>query len=452
MITPVILCGGSGSRLWPLSREKCPKQLLKLIDEDVSMFQYTLIRVNKLKPKNIIVICNTHHVNNITKEINELKLEVNITIAVEPIGRNTAAAVSCACLLTDEMDDLLVVPSDHVFDDTKFLNCIISGLKYTNDSIVTFGRKPTSPETGYGYIKRTGICTIDSFKEKPNLELAKQYLEDGNYLWNSGVFLFKNNIMTAELLKNAPDIYRCVDVSLNQSLKNKSNDEKQVIAYVNIDLDTFVECRDESIDYAVMEHIKNGVVVEYDGYWSDIGSYYHLYEHLEKDENNNVLQGENNNIMIEDVKNSYIRTDGHLIAAIGLDNVVIVKTKDCVLVASKDRSQCVKKIVKRLKEMKRSEAITHLKVGELWGSYTILNDTPNIKKFNANINTIFSLCIDECQFDVGNWFVTSGSAIIKNLKTTEILIVSKNDSISIPFGDQMEITTTDEFEFIQTLA
>jgi mannose-1-phosphate guanylyltransferase/mannose-6-phosphate isomerase len=453
MIIPVILCGGTGSRLWPLSRSKMPKQLLRLTGS-LTMFQYTFLRVCELNPGKIIVICNKSHDYKIRKQYEELceKNNINIKVIVltEPIGRNTAPAIACACFLTDKDDDLLVVPSDHMFDNDIFSKCVTKGLSFTKDSIVTLGRKPSYPEIGYGYIKRCGEFKIDSFKEKPDVETAKKYIEDGNYFWNSGVFLFKNKIIMNELIKTANDICNDVNISLNNLIKLKETNSNLKLKQFDIDIHFFSKCRDESIDYAVMEHIKNGIMIEYDGYWSDIGSWSSLYDHLDKDLNGNVLHG--GDVIMESTTNSYIRSDHGLVATIGLDNLVIVKTRDSVLIANKNNTQDVKKIVNKLKEMNRSEVIAHAQEYMPWGWYINLegNNKSGGKVKKICVYSGKRLSLQKHKFREEHWVIISGKGKVQVGQNQ--YNVSLNDYIHIPRGElhRIENIGTAPLVFIET--
>ena len=369
-----ILCGGSGSRLWPKSREKLPKQLLKLTN-NYTMLQNTILRIKKIQTYldiKIQIICNIDHYFIIEQQINELKeLNENIIIITEPKGRDSAPAICISSLLNDINDYTFIIPSDHIFDDDKFVECCNNSINYLNNSIITFGIKPDRIETGYGYIQIGDNNITQKFVEKPNYELAKTYIEEGTYYWNAGIFGFKNSNMILCFEKYASDILDACKKTLENADLNK-----KIIHLSNL----FLNNRSISIDYAIMEKIcsdediKNNITpitLPYNGYWNDIGSYEALY--------NELLQGsiENNdtkNFIIGDVinfntNNCYIDSENKLTALIGVSNLVVVNTQDSLLICDKNKTQDVKLVVEHLKKTNRVEYMFHKKVFRPWGWY-----------------------------------------------------------------------------------
>lgn len=332
-----IMCGGNGTRLWPLSNNETPKQFLKLTDKIYNMFQLNCLNALELNPKKIVVICNITHQNLAKKSLDELNI-TKYTIIGEPFGKNTAAAVASCSTISSENDNILILTSDHIWDKQSFVNSVNQGLGLIDDkAIIVFGIKPTYPETGYGYINYDENRLI-KFVEKPNSELAQEYLNSGNYLWNSGIFLFNNSVVQKEFIAHAPDIYE----SVSETIKNSKVRDN----IISLSPCHFKKVRSESIDYAIMEYHKEGKVIKYENYWNDIGSYKSLHQHLEKDENNNVIDG---NVNIIDSKNCLIKSDDEnkIIAVLGLDNIVIVNTGNTILVMHKDRCQDVKLFSKK---------------------------------------------------------------------------------------------------------
>jgi len=348
MILPVILSGGSGSRLWPLSRKERPKQFLSLFGEQ-SLFQDTVKRTVDIalvsKP---LVICNQDHRFLVAEQLQELGVE-SAAIMLEPIGRNTAPAITMTALQAmkgGEDPVLLVLPSDHVIENKKLFYAAVMQAKAYADKgkLITFGIVPKKPETGYGYIKAGGqldvdsVYLVDQFVEKPDLKRAEAYLAAGNYYWNSGMFMFRASCFLEEIKKHAPDILNACRVAFDDCVFDAD--------FVRLNEKTFGGCRSDSVDYAVMEKTSNAVVVPIDAGWSDVGSWSALFDISQADDNGNVTLGR---VLTEDVKNSYLRSDKRLLAAIGVENLIVVETEDAVLIAHKDDCQKVKEMVAQLK-------------------------------------------------------------------------------------------------------
>jgi len=372
-ILPVILAGGAGNRLWPLSRKKYPKQFLNLTgNESSTMLQDTLNRLDNLTTLPATLICNDDHRFIAAEQVRQLGLK-DCSIILEPVGRNTAPAIALAAFnaIKDGEDPLmLVLASDHnIRDSQKFCRIVDSACEQAAmGKLVTFGIVPNKPETGYGYIKRGtkeegGGFTVDQFVEKPNLETARQYLDSGEFYWNSGMFLFNASVYLDALKEFAPKIFDACE----QSMADVKND----LDFIRINEDAFKSCPDDSIDYAVIERLTGTedsskvVVVPLDVGWSDVGGFAALWEVKDKDENNNAVSGD---VLTTDSKNCLIMSDDKIVAALGVDDLVIISTKDAVLVAHKDKSEEVKTLVNQLKVDDRAEVGCHRKVYRPWGS------------------------------------------------------------------------------------
>ena len=434
------MCGGSGTRLWPLSREKLPKQFLKLTDKDHTMFQLTCLRVADLQYDCLYVICNEQHMFLAKKQLEDLNIK-NFKLVGEPFGKNTCAAIATACNLSNLESNLLVMSSDHIWDDKKFIESVNRGLKLLNDGIVVFGIKPSYAETGYGYLKYDGD-NLECFVEKPNKELAEEYLKDGSYLWNSGNFLFSNKMMRNELEKHALDIFNSVNLTLDNSGDLSKNE-------IKLNNNKFKEVRDESIDYAVMENYKTGKIVMYDGYWSDIGSFKSLHDHLEKDDNGNVLDGD---VKCIDTKNSLIQSDNKLVTTLGVGNLVVVDTRDTLFIADKERSQDVKLFVKDLKKENREETKVHAKAYRPWGWYINIdgNEYSGSKVKRIGVYPGKRLSLQSHKQRSEHWVVVKGQAKVQVGEDFHLL--HKNQSVYIPVGvlHRMENVGEEMVEFIET--
>ena len=437
MLNVVILAGGNGSRLWPLSRESLPKQFLKLTDEMYTMFQLTCLRASKLTFNNLIVICNQQHVFLVREQLEQLHI-TNYTVIGEPFGKNTASCIAISCFLSQKEDNILIMSSDHIFNDDMFVECVYDGLKLTEDSIVVFGIQPTSPETGYGYLNYSGDKLI-KFVEKPNKETAIDYLKSGNYLWNSGNFLFKCSVMTVEMMLYSSDIYLAAKETLDNS-DSEGNELKLNPLY-------FANVRDESIDYAVMEHCTNGKVVKYLGYWNDIGSFSSLYDHLDKDVSGNVLEGD---IKCFDTQNSLIKSESGLVTTLGVKNLIIINTRDAVFISDKERSQDVKLIIKDFKSDHRREPISHAQEFKPWGYCTNIEESAGYKIKKMCIYPGKALSLHDVKKYSSHWVIISGTAKIKIGDDNHIF--SKNQSVYIPGGvsHNVENIGNNLVEFIET--
>ncbi len=425
-IIPVILSGGVGSRLWPLSREHFPKQCLPLTDEEFSLLQNTVKRTNALDVAAPIVVCNEDHRFLIAQQLQSLGVEKS-SIILEPAGRNTAPAIALAALEAQHrnQDDalLLVLPADHVIRDIEaFESAIIQAAELAKEnSLVTFGIKPIRPETGYGYIRSGENNDVAEFVEKPNLETAKQYLSSGDYLWNSGMFLFNAKTYLEELDSHRTDIFQAVSLAYKK--------RNQDLDFVRVDEKAFSDCPEDSIDFAVMEPTKKAKVVPYFGDWSDIGAWDALYDYSTKDQHANVLIGD---VMSEGTTNSFVRSESRLVATVGVHNLIVVETADAILIMSKDKAQDVKKIVKRIHAEGRDEHMFHTTVHRPWGSYQTvdLGDRHQVKRIMVKPGEKLSVQMHHHRAE--HWVVVSGTAKVQN--GDEEILLTENESTYIPVG------------------
>ncbi|WP_108091944.1 mannose-1-phosphate guanylyltransferase/mannose-6-phosphate isomerase [Vibrio splendidus] len=431
MITPVIMAGGTGSRLWPLSRELYPKQFLSVLG-DTSMLQQTVSRLSNIKHKNPILICNEEH-RFIAAEQMRLSGFKHGGIILEPVGRNTAPAIALAALQAINKSDgeeeplLLVLAADHVIEnELAFTNAVKKAhLSAINEQLVTFGIVPSSPETGYGYIKagaqKGDANTVIEFVEKPDLATAEKYFLENDYYWNSGMFLFKASRYLEELAKFEPEILD----ACKRAIATPTEDAE----FIRVDSEIFKSCPDKSIDYAVMEKTDSAVVVPMDAGWSDVGSFSSLWDISAKDENQNVTKGD---VITVDSTNNYICAENKLVSTVGIDNLVVIETKDAILVASKDKVQDVKSIVKKLKEDERSEQKLHREVYRPWGKYDSIDFGARDQVKRITVKPGERLSIQKHFHRSEHWIVVSGTASVLN--GDETIIVTENESTYIPLG------------------
>jgi mannose-1-phosphate guanylyltransferase len=424
MINAVVMAGGSGTRLWPLSRAGHPKQFLALNGED-TMLQATMKRLESLNIESSVTICNEEHrffVAEQLREINKLG-----SIILEPVGRNTAPAIALAAFVAEGDPLLLVLAADHVIqDESAFTQAVTEAIPLAEaGKLVTFGVVPNEPHTGYGYIKKGvkhGVgFKVDHFVEKPSIDLAQNYIESGDYLWNSGMFLFKASRYLEELQKFRPDIF--------EICKRAADSVEADLDFVRIKKEKFLECPSDSIDYAVMEKTDDSVVVAMDAGWSDIGSWSSLWDISEKDENGNVLHGD---VLLHETNNSFIRTDGKLVASVGVDDLVIVSTKDVVMVAHKNSVQDVKEIAKKLKDKGRTEWELNREIYRPWGKYDSIDfgDRYQVKRITVKPGAKLSVQMHHHRAE--HWVVVSGSAEVT--KGDKTFLLSENESTYIPIG------------------
>ena len=423
-ICPVIMAGGSGTRLWPLSRAAHPKQFLGLHGED-TMLQATVKRLSGLDIQASITICNEEHRFFVAEQLREIdKLG---PIILEPVGRNTAPAIALAALTAKDDPLLLVLAADHVIqDEAAFREAVIRAIPLAEaGKLVTFGIVPNGPHTGYGYIKR-GLnlgdgFEVDAFVEKPSTDIAQNYFSSGDYYWNSGMFLFRASRYLEELRKLRPDILeRCQESVM---------DVKTDLDFLRIDKDAFESCPAESVDYAVMEKTAHAVVVPMNAGWSDIGSWSSLWDISEKDSEGNATHGD---VILRETQNSYVRTDHKLVAVIGVDNLVVVSTKDALMVAHKDSVQDVKMITDSLKAEARSEWQLSREVYRPWGKYDSIDNGERYQAKRITVKPGAKLSVQMHHHRAEHWVVVSGTARVTN--GDKIFLLSENESTYIPIG------------------
>lgn len=428
MILPVIMAGGTGSRLWPLSRDLMPKQFLKL-DGDTTMLQATVQRLKGLDALPPLVICNEEHRFIAAEQMRQIN-QLDHNIILEPVGRNTAPAIALAAMTAVKKGQdplLLVLAADHIISDSEeFRQVVAQASEFAAaDNLVTFGIVATGPETGYGYIKRgsekSGAYSVQQFVEKPDLATAKGYVSSGEYYWNSGMFIFKASVYLAELKQHRPDIYAACE----QAMAEVDPD----LDFIRVNKEAFLACPDDSIDYAVMERTTKAVVVPLNAGWSDVGSWSSLWDVTAKDENNNVHKGD---VLSVSSKHNYVFAETGLVATVGLENIIVVQTKDAVLVAAKDKVQDVKSIVQQLKGAGRTEHRIHREVYRPWGKYDSIDNGARYQVKRITVKPGEKLSIQMHHHRAEHWIVVSGTAnVTVDGKDT---LMSENQSIYIPLG------------------
>ena len=428
IMIPVILSGGSGTRLWPLSRRHYPKQFLPLVSNH-TMIQETLLRLTGIAGlKAPIAVCNEDHRFMMAEQLREIDISPN-AIILEPLGRNTAPAVALAALTAISEDDvLLILPADHVIEDVVAFQYAVNQAKTLAEQgyLVTFGIVPTEPETGYGYIKRSTenvgpAYTVASFVEKPNLETAQRYLKSGDYYWNSGMFAFKASSFLSELQKFNPKMLE----KCQEALKGAQID----MDFVRLDKEIFAACPSDSVDYAVMEKTEKAVVIPMDAAWNDVGSWSALWEVTEKDAFGNAIMGD---VFTVDTQNSFIHAHSKLVTVVGLSDVVVVETDDAVMIAAKDRVQDVKDIVDQLKAQGRVEADIHRKAYRPWGHYDLVDTGERHQTKRIVVKPGAKLSLQKHHHRAEHWVVVKGTALIT--KGDEQILITENESTYIPLG------------------
>ncbi|MCZ8133004.1 MAG: mannose-1-phosphate guanylyltransferase/mannose-6-phosphate isomerase [Steroidobacteraceae bacterium] len=431
MLTPVILSGGSGTRLWPLSRELYPKQFLPLVGRS-TMLQDTVRRLAGLGATGPVVVCNEHHRFIVAEQLRQIGSPAG-AIVLEPIGRNTAPAVAVAALTALKLragtDDplLLVMPADHLVRDVSAFHAAVqAGIGAARaGKLVTFGVVPTHPETGFGYIRRGAgqgpAFPISQFVEKPNAERAAQYLASGEYLWNSGMFLFGAGRYLQELKQFAPSMLEACEKALAAAGSD--------LDFLRLPKDVFAACPSDSIDYAVMEKTQDAVVVPLDAGWSDVGSWSALHDSLDGDANGNVTHGDT---LLEDTRGCYVHSSQRLVATVGLEDHVVVETKDAVLVAPKGRVQDVKNLVAKLKAQGRSETALHREVYRPWGYYDSVDEGDRFQVKRLCVKPGATLSLQMHHHRAEHWIVVSGTA--KITCNDKVFLLSENESTYIPIG------------------
>jgi mannose-1-phosphate guanylyltransferase/mannose-6-phosphate isomerase len=427
MILPVVLSGGSGTRLWPLSRELFPKQLLNLQGGDETLLQATLARtagLPDLAPP--IIVCNEAHRFLVAEQVRSLGVS-GARIVLEPCARNTAPAIALAALAADPDALLLVLPADHVIrKPADFQSAVRRAIPLAEEGcLVTFGVVPESPETGYGYIlcgaPRGEGFEIDRFVEKPDRATAEGFLAEGGYLWNSGMFLFKASRYLEELARHAPAMFAAAKAAVAAARSD--------LDFLRVDATAFASSPSDSIDYAVMEKTDAAAVVPLAAGWSDVGSWSSLHEALERDDSGNALRGD---VLSHDTQGSFVLAESRLVATVGLRDHIVVETKDAVLVAPKDRVQEVKQVVERIKREGRSEHQLHREVHRPWGSYDSIENGPRFQVKRLSVKPGASMSLQLHHHRAEHWIVVAGTARIT--RGDEVFMLEENQSTYIPLG------------------
>jgi len=429
IIRPVILSGGSGTRLWPLSRAAYPKQLMPLLS-DRSLLLETVERVaDPAAFAAPILVCNDEHRFLVAEQLREHGRKVE-AILLEPIARNTAPAIAAAALLAGPEALILVLPSDHyIADKVKFLAAVEKAAKAAAlGKLVTFGVEPTGPETGYGYIRKgatipgaPGCHAVAAFVEKPDLAKAERYLASGEYLWNGGMFLFRADRLLEELGRFEPAMIEAVRKSVAGA--------KQDLDFTRLDKDSFATAPSRSIDYALMEKTADAAVVPVDMGWTDVGSWSSLWDVAKKDAAGNAIIGD---VVAADVKNSYLRSESRLVAAVGLENIVLVETVDAVMVVSRDRAQDLRLIIDRLQAGNRGERLAHRRVYRPWGSYETVDLDHGFQVKRLIVNPGARLSLQKHARRAEHWVVVRGTARVT--RDRDVFDLVANQSAYIPLG------------------
>ncbi|QGX61502.1 mannose-1-phosphate guanylyltransferase/mannose-6-phosphate isomerase [Alteromonas mediterranea] len=425
---PVVLAGGTGSRLWPKSRAALPKQFLSLTS-DSTMLQDTITRLNGTDAEAPVFICNDAHRFLVAEQLRKKNIKHG-GILLEPVGRNTAPAIALAALhATKNGEDpvLLVLAADHLIkNQAAFHEAITKAEALANEGkLVTFGIVPDQPHTGYGYIKAGNVLNVGfevaDFVEKPELDTAKQYVESGDFFWNSGMFMFKASRYVEELSKYNPEMLEIC----RRAIETEAPD----LDFIRVDSEIFATCPDDSIDYAVMEKTDSAAMVPLDAGWSDVGSWTSLWETADKDDNGNVCVGDT---ILENTKNSYVNAEQRLVSVIGLEDVIVVETKDAVMVAHKDDAQSIKNVVNKLKAEKRPEFEFHREVFRPWGSYDSIDSGSRFQVKRITVKPGEKLSVQMHHHRAEHWIVVSGSANVTIDDSTQL--VTENESVYIPIG------------------
>ena len=440
-ICAVVLAGGSGTRLWPKSRSMRPKQFLKIDGED-TMIQATFKRLDKLKIESSITICNNDHRFFVAEQLNEIDRLGKIIIEQE--GRNTAPAITLAALSVQEDTLLLVLSADHLISDrdafTKIINKGVDHAK--SGKMVVFGVEPTEAHTGYGYIKKGdgkgGCFDVDSFTEKPSLEAAREYIKSDSYLWNSGMFLFKAGSFLNEIKKHRPNIFNACTSAMHNSIHD--------LDFIRPDSNAFSACPSESIDYAVMENTDNSMVVSFNSEWSDIGSWKSLWNIAKKDKYGNACYGD---VIAHKTTNCLIDSEVQLVSTVNVDNLIIVSTKDALVVADKDSSEDIKLIVDTLKEKSRPEWSLHREVHRPWGKYDSIDNGEGFQVKRLTVKPNQKLSVQMHHHRSEHWVVVQGVARVHYGKIYKDLKVNESTYHDVEVIHSLENTTNNNLILIE---
>ena len=449
MIIPVILSGGTGSRLWPLSRTLYPKQLLSLVGEN-TMLQDTVHRLASIEDIGpIYCVCNESHRFLIAEQLHETGAEIG-EIILEPSGRNTAPAAALAALLISERYPaalMLVLPADHIILDALAFGVSVEAGKVAAEAgeLVTFGIVPASSETGFGYIRasvnRDGVIAsspVLEFVEKPDRQTAERYLASGDYFWNSGIFLFKAEAYLRELGVHAPKMVAACREAVQQAVDD--------LDFLRIDPVAFQASPADSIDYAVMEKTTHAALVPLDAGWNDVGAWSALWDVQVRDDTGNVKKGD---VLLHDVQNCYIHATSRLVTAVGLEDHIIIETADAVLVASRERVQDVRHLVEELNRKEREEAVSHRKVYRPWGTYETVDSAERFKVKRITVNPGAALSLQKHQHRAEHWIVVRGTALVTVEDKT--ITLNEDQSTYIPLGafHRLENPGTAQLELIE---
>lgn len=431
MLVPIILAGGSGGRLWPLSREHYPKQFLKL-NSQLSMLQETIRRLDGIDVSQPLIICNEEHRFLVAEQTRQIKAKANILL--EPVGRNTAPAIALAALyqlsLKQDASVMLVLAADHIIEDVDaFHDAVNVALSRAADGdLVTFGVVPTEPATAFGYIKgesgisNTSVTRVLEYVEKPDFATAQHYLGSGNYFWNSGMFMFRPDVYLEELRRYRPEIV--------ESCERAMNDVTADLDFVRFHTKALMDCPSDSIDYAVMEKTDKAVVVSLEAGWSDVGSWDALWGIKEKDNRNNAIEGD---VLLERTSGSLVYAQDRLVAAVGVSDLIVVDTKDAVLVAAKNSVQDVKRIVESVKDSNRYEYKHHREVFRPWGKYDLIDTGFGYRVKHITVNPGAKISLQKHSYRAEHWVVVKGVANVRC--GDKSMSLSENQSTYIPQGE-----------------